>query len=389
MSNFFLTRDIDFTIPTPSFTMPTLHTKSEWYIDFKAYDPVSSSLRRKKYMIPMKGRKNDRMKYAKTLMGDLTNRLLMGWSPWVSNSSVRTMTKISVVFEQYISWLDAMERKGSMRHNTVRDYKSRISILNEYISSMSVPVSVVCQLDKVFVGNFLDYLLLDRDVSARSRNNYKIWMSSFYEWMMKKEYVSENIPVTFPTIAEDAKLRQPLTSEQLSRLRSYLYEHDRHYLLAVMMEYYTFIRPIELAQIRLSDISVDRQTVFVASSISKNRRDGMVALNTKVIKMMVELEIFNHPSHCFLFGRKFMPSETQADSRIFRERFVAVRNTLNFPQSIQFYSLKDSGIRDLANAEGIVIARDQARHTDVHTTNKYLKGNEPVHEETKHFDGEL
>ena len=83
--------------------MPTLHTKSEWYIDFKAYDPVSSSLRRKKYMIPMKGRKNDRMKYAKTLMSDLTNRLLMGWSPWVSNSSVRTMTKISVVFEQYIS----------------------------------------------------------------------------------------------------------------------------------------------------------------------------------------------------------------------------------------------------------------------------------------------
>ncbi len=64
MSNFFLTRDIDFTIPTPSYTIPTLHTKSECYIDFKAYDPVSSSLRRKKYMTPMKGKKNER-KYLK------------------------------------------------------------------------------------------------------------------------------------------------------------------------------------------------------------------------------------------------------------------------------------------------------------------------------------
>ena len=48
-----------------------------------------------------------------------------------------------------------------------------------------------------------------------------------------------------------------------------------------------------------------------------------------------------------------------------------------------------TGMRQVAAAEGIVIARDQARHTDVHTTNKYLKGNEPVHDETKHFDGEL
>ena len=49
---------------------------------------------------------------------------------------------------------------------------------------------------------------------------------------------------------------------------------------------------------------------------------------------------------------------------------------------------KDTGIRDLANAEGIVVARDQARHSDVSTTNKYLKGsNMTVHEETKHFEG--
>jgi len=39
---------------------------------------------------------------------------------------------------------------------------------------------------------------------------------------------------------------------------------------------------------------------------------------------------------------------------------------------------------------GIVIARDQARHTDISTTNKYLQGRDlPVHDETKHFKGEL
>ena len=51
--------------------------------------------------------------------------------------------------------------------------------------------------------------------------------------------------------------------------------------------------------------------------------------------------------------------------------------------------MKDSGIRDLANAEGIVMARDQARHSDISVTNRYLKNSRMAHDETKHFKGEL
>lgn len=59
------------------------------------------------------------------------------------------------------------------------------------------------------------------------------------------------------------------------------------------------------------------------------------------------------------------------------------------PRHIPVYSLKDSGIRDLANAEGIVVARDQARHSDISVTNRYLKSPKVAHESTKHFVGDL
>lgn len=58
------------------------------------------------------------------------------------------------------------------------------------------------------------------------------------------------------------------------------------------------------------------------------------------------------------------------------------------PRCYQFCSLKDSGIRNLANAEGVVVARDQARHSDVAVTNKYIQQHE-AHECTKHFKGAL
>ncbi len=154
------------------------------------------------------------------------------------------------------------------------------------------------------------------------------------------------------------------------------------------MEYYTFIRPIELAQIKLEHINLKEQRVFVPGAISKNKRDGMVGLNDTIIRLMIELRVFDRPGCCYLFGKDFRPSEHQAQSRIFRDYFVKVREALRWDMSKQFYSLKDSGIRDLANAEGIVVARDQARHTDISTTNKYLKGDSlTVHEETKHFKG--
>ena len=94
--------------------------------------------------------------------------------------------------------------------------------------------------------------------------------------------------------------------------------------------------------------------------------------------------------HYHLFSKGFKPGYKKITTRVIRDRFYKLRSVLKLPDTYLFYSFKDSGIRDLANSAGIVVARDQARHTDISTTNKYLKGSSlTVHEETKHFVGEL
>lgn len=244
------------------------------------------------------------------------------------------------------------------------------------------------QFNQAYISDFLDYILLDRDSSARTRNNYRVWASAFCSWLIEKQYLETNPVEKIKSLSEEQKFRSALTKEDLQRMKEYLEETNKHYLLACRMEYYTFIRPDELSNIRLSDIKIKEQKVFISSTISKNRRDGMVGLNDELLKLMIELSTFDAPSNYYLFGRNFKPSPEKADSRIFRDYFIKVRAFLRFPKNYMFYSLKDSGIRDLANAEGIVIARDQARHSDIATTNKYLKGDGlSVHEETKHFNG--
>lgn len=240
------------------------------------------------------------------------------------------------------------------------------------------------------MSDFLDYILLDRDSTARTRNNYRTWLSAFASWLQEKKFMDVNPVERIKCLPEEQKFRTAIAPEDLQRLQEYLRETNKHYLLACQMEYYTFIRPDELSNIRLRDIYIKEQKVFVSSTISKNRRDGMVGLNDAIIRLMCELDVFGSDGDCYLFGKDFKPSPKKADSRIFREYFNKVRAFLRFGKEYQFYSLKDSGIRDLANAAGIVVARDQARHTDISTTNRYLVGKAlTVHEETKHFKGGL
>lgn len=369
------------------FTYPKLHTGGKWYVDFYAYDPAEGKMRRKKYHLDNIEKIKERRKRANELIESLTKLLREGWSPWIDADSNRSYTLLEEALNKYEAFVERMPK-----YKTRKSYTSRLNILRKYNAQRLLPIRYVYQFDTAFVSDFLDYIYLDREVNPRTRNNYRQWCQSLAAFFIEKQYMKSNPVEVIKDIAEIGKKRQPLSAAMLKQLEAHLRESHPYFYLACMMEYYTFIRPEELSHITLGDISIKEQSVFVSAAVSKNKRDGKVGLNDKIIKFMIALGVFQFPNDYYLFGPKVTrPSATRGDSEMFRRKWnTLVRKGLGWSDCYQFYSLKDSGLRDLANSEGIVIARDQARHTDVSTTNKYLQGRDaPVHEETKHFKGNL
>lgn len=367
------------------YTTPTLHTGKSWYVDFFSFDPATKSMRRKKYMLDKIKKKSDRRAYAAELINSLLKKLRTGWSPWVEAENPRAYCLLEAALEKYEKFL---EKQPKLK--TRRCYGSRLNVLREYISQLAFPPTYVYQYDTAFVCDFLDFLTLDREVTGRTRNNYRGWCSSLAAFFIEREYIQINPVVKIKTVPETQKKRQPLSAEKLSQLKEHLSAKNPVFLLACMMEYYTMIRPEELTNIRISDISVSEQSVFISAEFSKNKRDGKVGLNDEIIRLMLDINLFDYPGDSYIFGDKLRPGNVKASSEIFRREWLKLRKALRWGDEYQFYSLKDSGIRDLANAKGIVIARDQARHTDISTTNRYLQGRDmPVHDETKHFKGGL
>ena len=269
-------------------------------------------------------------------------------------------------------------------------YRSSVNILREFFSSLVVPPKYVYQFDQALIIDFLDWLLLDRDASARTRNNYRSWLYGLSEFLKKRKYITENPVEDVEILKESAKFRKDLSKEKLATMRQHLLENDPHFLLACELEYYTFIRPNELSHLKVKDVSIKDQTIFVSGEFSKNHKDGFVGINRRICRLMIELKVLEQPGEFYLFGKGFIPRKERNNADQFNRRWKKMREELGWEECYQFYSLKDSGIRDLANNAGIVIARDQARHSDVATTNKYLQVHpNDVHEETKNFEGEL
>jgi integrase len=321
---------------------------------------------------------------------EVARKLREGWNPLIESSNSKSFTLFDNVIATYKRYMKKELKDDVIKAKTFVDYSSRLTQLENWNRGLSSKTVYAYQFDRSFVEAFLEYIYIDRDTTPRTRNNYLRWIRSFCSYLFDHGYLTKNVAEHITFLREDEKKRKPLTRGDLRKLHDYLINDNPYFLVACLMHYYTLVRPGELTGIRLQDIDVAQQTMYVSHEISKNRKDAYVTIPAKVLTMMKALRYFDSPGALYLFGRDFRPSLKKSDSRIFRECWVEVRKALGWPDTYQFYSLKDTGITDAIDSVGLTVTKDQARHASVQTTNRYVrKEQHSAHPEFKDYDGNL
>ncbi len=116
-------------------------------------------------------------------------------------------------------------------------------------------------------------------------------------------------------------------------------------------------------------ILLQEQKVFLSGRNTKNRRDGMVGLNRRTIDLMLDL-VCSTFGFLFLFGTCHFVLVAGSDGAIFGivgfcfvgVGFAAVLSVLFFEGCRGFVIWRMLVV--------LILARDQARHADVRTTNR-------------------
>lgn len=147
------------------------------YIEFRAYDPGIGNMRRKTIKLnKIKGSVNRRA-YARELIKHLNEQLKRGWNPWIAQDA-SNLIPLEEAIVRYENHIEKMLANGYFRKETYDGYKSYVKIMREFIKKKR-PTYYCYQLDRKFCVDFLDYVFIERNNGAQTRNNYLNFLRVF------------------------------------------------------------------------------------------------------------------------------------------------------------------------------------------------------------------
>lgn len=358
-------------------------------VSFYAFDPEQGCLRRKRMKLnrelkTVKGKRAQR-EFVQGVVDRLRDELKAGWNPWMQQSETLVYATWSEACERYKAYLVKQLNEHNMRPDSVASYMSYQRVLKRWVADERKNVRYAYQFDKRLVDAFLDYVYLDKDNSIQTRNNYLSWVKSFSTWMLGKSYIEQDPTAGIPRmkVKSKTKNRDVIPDSVLQSIHDYLQAHNRHFLLACYLLHYLFVRPHEIAQLKIEDFSLKNKTLLIHGDVAKNWQDAVVTLPVHVIELMLDLDVFRSPGSWYLFSAGFRPGSEFRSEKFFRDYWTRVlRKELKFSDRYKFYSLKDTGITNMLRANTDVLSvRDQARHssiliTDIYTPKDIKQANE-------------
>lgn len=363
------------------------------YIEFRAYDPEMGKMRRKTIKLNrIKGLTNRRM-YARGVIKRLTDQLNRGWNPWIAKD-VSELVEFEEAVKRYEAHIEKMLASGYFRKETYDGYKSYVKIMREYISKAR-PIYYVYQFDRQFCVDFLDYVFIERDNGAQTRNNYLNFLRVFSGFLVEKSYLKSKPTDGISPISKRLykKERECIPLDVVGRIAEYCREKEPDFLFACYLLYYCFIRPVEMTRLKVCHFNLKTCTLTIPGELSKNKTTQTITLPKKVILYGIEIGVFSAPMEDYIFSTGLKPGRLEIDPKHFRDHWDKVRRALNLRKEWKFYSLKDTGITEMCDNEVAPRSvKDQARHSSLAITDIYLekrKRNAPGNKNIIDYDGAL
>ena len=171
-----------------SYTPPVFRDAPSYpYIEFYCFDPDKGKLRRKRIKTKKFAKMKNRRQYINGIIERLTDQLMHGWNPWIADN-VSELTKFSESLSAYENFVERMFSGGNFRKQTYARYKSNINVLREYASNIK-PIYYTYQYNKRFCVDFLDYIFIERNNCAQTRNNYLVFLKVLSGFFVEKGYL--------------------------------------------------------------------------------------------------------------------------------------------------------------------------------------------------------
>ncbi|WP_445718002.1 tyrosine-type recombinase/integrase [Flavobacterium sp.] len=357
-----------------SFRPAELCIGTQWVVVYYAKNPLSEKMERFRVYVPAVKSQTERKKLGKKMVLEINNKLYSGWLPYYSDVKSSEFKTFEYCKEKFLEQNEKDVKTGLKRIDTLRTYRSFLKMIDLYAKEKKLELKLALHLNKEFVVNYLDWILYERNNTARTHNNHLDFIATFVNYCVHRGWIKENFVKQIPRRKESEKKRKVLPADVKDKVKE-LENTNFHFYALCMLIYYCFIRRTELTKLKVSDVELVNNRIVLRSEISKNKKTESVTIPRKFLPTLIK-HLENAKNSDYLFGEDFKACDIKLKPAKISTTWDKFRLENNIDMVYQFYSLKDTGITDLLKA-GIpaIKVRDQARHHDLKITEKYTARN--------------
>ncbi len=347
-----------------------------WLIEYYALHPQRDTLERRQIKLNRErkrfARQADFKIYANDIVCRINARLAGGWSPFMQEDNARLYTPLSVVISEYLN-----EKEKELRPATLMSYKSFCRMFSAW-TEKETPHIYMSVFNRVLAVRYLDYIYKERNVTARTWNNQLKMGRAFFSWAKEKCYIKENPFEAIKTKREQEKKRILIPANTRRKITEYFSRENPQLLIVCQLVFTSLIRPKEIINIRLRDISLKDRHIYIPGENAKTHNARYAAMNQVLIDNLTAMQLEKYPPDYYLFGRKLTPSPIHCSHTHFGREWIKMRRALHLPEEMQLYSLRDTGINNLLKC-GIdpLSVMQHADHHDLQMTTRYANHADP------------
>ena len=281
--------------------------------------------------------KRERFKYIRVLRDTVEEVLEEGYSPYASNEIVNEYSAKSAL--EYALEL----KKATVKESTYNGYKKTVGVFIKYLKSRGLDVASIKNINKKIIIDFLNQIL--KTSSASNRNNYRQELSAIYSVLAENDYIEYNFFDQIKKLNTTPVRNKTYTQQTVDIIYKELEQSDPLLLLFIKFVSFNFLRPIEVARLKVEDIDLKNKSLTVRA---KNK-----VLKTKIIPDILINEIKKlklvNASHLLFTPKgvgKWDVSETFR-RRWFGDRFLIIKKKLNIGEDYTLYSFRHTFITKL------------------------------------------
>lgn len=340
------------------------------YVDLYALDPSTGTMRRKKYKLNRISSASQRRATARDLVEKLNQRLRQGWNPWVHQEAPKALHTLREAAALYVR-----NKEASVSRKSAQSYRNQTAMFMAWCEREGLADIPVGSFNRQHAYRYMDYIRDERKVNGNTYNNYHLFCSMFWNWMVEREYRRESPFKTVKRTRREEKLRTLIMPAERQRVFEWFQQNDPGMIPVCLFTFHTLLRPrSEVLRMRIRHIDLEAGLITMPGEGTKSRRNRTSAIPPSMVSAIEAMQLHRFNPDDYVVGKGLQPGPLPCGYNMVGNRWNAMRKQVRLGVDKQLYSLRDSGIVQLIiDGVDLYTVMKQADHRNIETTNRYVQ----------------